>query len=305
MEKEKEVKVNDFYLTIFELLKQGLNPSKISKQLNISKQRINFYIRRFKRDKLIKKVGYGTWEVQTSKNPAPAHLKLEVRGHNYAFRIPLKELRNWDKRKEILEKRKIPFIELKNKVLRIIYKKHKVWLSDKAIIIFFPENKSYYAETSEKAEDQAVYEFKLLTNGLFRLIGIGLDKFEYNIIKNHYSLTENELAKDYYQKKKKLDLISKGHKWGLIDNSHNLHEFETISKTAKSDDKIVQTFFNDLKNNDPPTNSQLATHIDRVVSVQEMFDKNLVSHIEAIKTLSKTIDELRETVKSLKKDDLL
>lgn len=64
----KEVKVRskskDFYLSIINLLKEGKRPSQIARGLNISKQRLQFYIKNLKDKGIISKKGYGTWEVK-------------------------------------------------------------------------------------------------------------------------------------------------------------------------------------------------------------------------------------------------
>lgn len=62
---KKQVKefTNDFYFTILHHIKQGLNPTSISKAEKRSKQNIAFYIANLKKWGYIKKVGYGTWEV--------------------------------------------------------------------------------------------------------------------------------------------------------------------------------------------------------------------------------------------------
>lgn len=53
----------DLYFTIYSLLKEGLNPSKICDKYNISKQRLNYYVGKLKTRKLVQKIGYGVWEV--------------------------------------------------------------------------------------------------------------------------------------------------------------------------------------------------------------------------------------------------
>ena len=50
-------------LDVISLIKKGLNPSKIAKELSISKQYLNKYIRLLKEKNIIKKIGYGVWEV--------------------------------------------------------------------------------------------------------------------------------------------------------------------------------------------------------------------------------------------------
>lgn len=62
MEGKKKGK-KSFYFTIVSLINQGLAPSQICLKLNLSKQTVNYYISRLKNDDLIKKIGYGVWEI--------------------------------------------------------------------------------------------------------------------------------------------------------------------------------------------------------------------------------------------------
>lgn len=63
--KTKKVKIRkmNLYLTILKLLNRGKNPTQTSKELNLSKQSINHYIRRLKQNGLLSKISYGTWEL--------------------------------------------------------------------------------------------------------------------------------------------------------------------------------------------------------------------------------------------------
>ncbi len=56
-----------FLLNLKNLLKLGKTPMEISKELNISKQRLNYYIRQLKESGELKKIGYGVWEKKVVK----------------------------------------------------------------------------------------------------------------------------------------------------------------------------------------------------------------------------------------------
>src|SRR4030043_1688677 len=94
----------NFDLTVFNLIKEGKNPSQISKDLSISKQKGNYYIRRLKKEGLIVKIGYGVWEVRQEvkthlKHTTPLN-KKSVRGHAFIWtiKIPEKLDINWIER---------------------------------------------------------------------------------------------------------------------------------------------------------------------------------------------------------------
>lgn len=65
-EVKKEVKKrrnNNFYLIVFQRIKDGLNPAQLSKELNISKQNLKYYTDWLKKEGYIRRKGYGTWEI--------------------------------------------------------------------------------------------------------------------------------------------------------------------------------------------------------------------------------------------------
>lgn len=61
---KKEVKSKELYFTIYRKLKEGKGPSQITLELNLSKQLLQYYINRMKREGRIIKKGYGVWEVK-------------------------------------------------------------------------------------------------------------------------------------------------------------------------------------------------------------------------------------------------
>ena len=110
----QEVKI---YLTIIENLRNH-SISEIAKSMNWSRQRLNPYIQVLKQAKVIEKKGYGTWvqlkefnhkDVKKSSRVAILNqyslTPNKVRGHGFQFKLILPgNLKNWDKREEILKK---------------------------------------------------------------------------------------------------------------------------------------------------------------------------------------------------------
>jgi hypothetical protein len=81
------------------------------------------------------------------------------------------------------------------------------------------------------------------------------------LVRSHYAEINNELARNSIDTGDKIQVrtTSDGKVWFLIDNSFNLHEAETVhSKTSKRDmEESIQPFFNDLRDNNPPTLSEV------------------------------------------------
>lgn len=119
----------------------------------------------------------------------------------------------------------------------------------------------------------------------------------------HYAEINNEMAKDYNEKQVKLKIygIDDGKVWFLIDNSWNLNEAETVHpQRSKHDMERLKDFFNDLREKDVPNMSGVMVIIDKLVSSHAMYAENITSHIWAIKTLSESVKELKETIKGMK-----
>lgn len=272
-EKQKEVKKStqgkNFYLFIFQQIKDGKNPKQIREEFNISKQAMNYYLSSLKKQNLIQKIGYGVWE--TSKNSTEEQVKKSihvakitphniftclkqdsVRGHAFQFKLKLPtNMRNWDKREEIFSEIGYPFKRLKifGGGQAIEFKGRKIHLTDKSIIIY--EKESFISETAQESQSQAINHFIGIIRQLERELKANFSfggKYRFRVSRQHYSLIKNALAKQYNDHGEKLEVYNDSGLWFLIDNSFNLNEAETVhAKTGVNDNKKVQDFFNGLK----------------------------------------------------------
>ena len=320
-EVQKSTRKYNLYLTVYSLLKQGLNPSKICKKLNIKKQSLNYYLSSLKRSGCIEKVGYGVWEirgdlevkeVQKSTRNGTNQLELlnpdEVRGHAFMFKLKLpSNLRNWDKREEILGKLNIKFNALTlgglNRGQKINFKGRKIWLTNNSIIIH--EKESYIAETAQEAKDYAIADLISLVKALERKLRGTFSfggQYKFKVSRQHYSLIKNALAKQYNREGKKLEIYNSSGLWFLIDNSFNLNEAETVHpKTAVKDNEKVQNFFNGLKEQEGYTPAFIVTSIAKNSENLENYAVHLKSHVQSVKDLGDGVKELVKTIKELKK----
>jgi DNA-binding Lrp family transcriptional regulator len=299
-----------FYLTVFSLIKEGLNPSKISKRLNISKQRLSYYIRFLKANNYIQKIGYGTWkaikEVKISTLSGESAYK-EIRSHGYRFRLELRHINKWDRRESYLQDKGIYYSKLKglgNK-LRVIIDGYTCWLNNSSIIVIFPKNKSYLSISAEEGNNYAILDFMRIIKRLESLLNVEFTikgKYQFKPFLQHHALIKNELAKIYDKEGKKLFVYDEKGLWLLIDNSFNLHELELVSPISAiyDTDNVIHPFLNSLKKN-PVTVDGLLNMIGLVTENQLVFAENQRSHIKAIQDLSKGVNELVEVVKELKK----
>lgn len=261
---KKKGKVN-FYLTVYYHISQGLNPSQIARKYKCSESKISYYIRALKDNKLIKRVGYGTWKT-TEKQLKNYHkvggqnfnFLKKVRGHNFQFKIIIpRNIINWDRRIEYLQKNNIPFNLVGNKgsIISINFKNKKIWLCKKSIIIYYPRDMSFFGKSAKESINNSIHELHTLVSQIEGFLGVNLKikgKYLFKVTRNHYALIKNELAGYYINQGKKIEIrTEEGELWALIDNSYNLKELEAVNpKTAVKDtDVVIEPFMNLLRQN--------------------------------------------------------
>ncbi|MDO8623241.1 MAG: hypothetical protein Q7R52_03260 [archaeon] len=308
-----------FYLSsILSGIKNDRSITQIAKDLDITKQNMNYYISSLKASGIIKKISYGVWEVLkevdfeevkkslriTPNTPQKFFLSLKpdsVRGHAFQFVLQIPDnLRNWNKREQILQYLKIPFknLNLFGGGQKIEFKGHKIYLTNKSIVIFAKE--SFIQETAREAQSQAVDYFIKIIKQLERLLRANFSifgKYKFRVSKAHYSLVKNALAKQYNDQKEKLYVYNDSGLWFIIDNSFNLHEAETgHPKTAVEDNEKVQNFFNSLKQ-DPLTTTEIKENFQELrLMIKETSERQI--------GLAQIIEQVGKNVISITKNNL-
>jgi len=289
-EVKKKLSNQDFYLTLVNLLRQGNNPSKISKELSISKQRLNYYLSLLKKKGIIEKKGYGTWEVKNSLSNIPSliHSK-EIRGHAFIWviRIPkgLESLRN-----KALENN----IELSKGQARLIVKNHKVWIGRSSIVVY--ENKSFYGKNSIESRKYAVISLLEVLRALESQFNIKLSPYVFKPTKEHYGMIKNDLAVQCNRNKEKI-IVNDNLEgdWLWVDNSESLGELEVGGTKAIVRSKQVQDWWNDNKKYDfkvTPTfvieniNKLTNALVQSQIQLQDYAKQN-VNHLKLIKEYRK------------------
>lgn len=309
---KKQQASKNFYSRIIELLKEGKRPFEIIKELNISKQSLNYYIKQLKAINAIIKLPDNTWEVkeinleEVKKTTGTALNNLpqdSVRGHAFQFTYQLPEnLKNWDKREDFLKNNNIKYenLYLGSKVVgqKLIFRDRKIWLYDKKIII--NEKASFIAEEASKAQSQAINHFLILLHGLQNLLKANflVSKMRCRVTNQHYALIKNALAKQYNDAGQQLHVYDEKGLWFIIDNSFKLDEAETIHpKTAVTDNKKVQEFFNGIKKYDGFTPEFIVNTLAKQTMNLDYHAENMASHVKAVQELAQGVKELRAEIK--------
>lgn len=306
----------NLYFTILSQIKKGNSPAQISKELDISKQRLNHYIATLKREGCIEKVGYGVWRflkdykkrsknktIVIGRNNGGTLKPNTVRGHGFLFKLSLPDkFRNWEKREDILIKLGIKYdpyyVGGVIRGQRITAQKTKVALTNRSIIVNFPE--SYIAETATRAKGDAVAKFLRVIKHLERLLKADFSnfgKYKFKVARQHYALIKNSLARQYLENNKKLNIYSGRGLWLLIDNSYNLEELETVHPdTAEKDNVKVQDFFKGLDLVEGFTPQMVLSAVGQNAKNLDMYATHLKSHVASIQQLGASVTELTKLV---------
>lgn len=318
-------------------IRSGLSPAQISKKYDIPKQNVSYFVGKLKEQGCIEKIGYGVWNylkpyekskkrVVIGSNSSGGLKPNTIRGHGFMFKLDLpNDFRNWNKREEILKDLKIKFdpyfVGGVKRGQRITAQKTKVALTDKSIVINFPE--SYIAETPTLARKDAVAKFLRVVKHLERILRANFSQFgqyKFRVSRQHYALIKNSLARQYLDdeyNKKKLHIYSGRGLWLLIDNSFNLEELEAVHKnTAVKDSTKVQNFFNGLDMVEGYTPQYVLTKLkdhDQVIGksmkVLEGYAEQIALHLKVeqaqekhLENQTKLFQEIRDVLKDLKKE---
>lgn len=292
---------------ILEAIKQGKNPSQISKDLNISKQNLNYYVGKLKKVNSIRKVGYGVWEYvkpyKEVKNLTTTHsdrskkkvfTSKQIRGHAFIWKIEFYRPIEWE---EKLKNSTLTYQKISSyQVCRIIFRNRKVWLTKKGLIIYEPLD--YFGKSSFQVKGTAVYEMDSLVKALLKRLKIKPKPYKFTTSREHYGIIKNELARQYNDKKEKLSIKSEdGGIWLWIDDSLRLGELENNEPVIS---RKVQNWWNDhRKHNFEVTPSFTLEAIKGLTENAVYNDRNIIKHFEVLDKIGDKLDELGKAVKKL------
>jgi len=263
----KRSKTNNFYLFVINSVKTyGKLPD--TQILGITKQALQYYVKRLVIDGIIKKVGYATWKLtrkridsnlyvarRRSKNKSthvgthqPPALKNN-RGHAFVFKLDISKLKNWKRREEYLKKNNISYDNLNiiGGGQKVYFKGKKIWLTNKSILIY--DKQDYLGENAGQSRSYAIINMFEIVDKLGKLFNTSFlvnGRYRFKVTRQHHAKMNDILAKQYRKNGQKLQIRNDKGVWLICDYSFNIDELEAIHpKTSHEDmDNVVLANFN-------------------------------------------------------------
>jgi len=283
--------------------------TEVAKALGMSLSHLNYYTKPLMAKCIIYKIGKSAWKVNMNivqklpmvANHLPAH--RTVRGHAFVIQLIIPKFDRWDRRVEYLKSKGIDFEQFTG-YQRILINGMKVWLCDNHKIIFYLNLKSFYGKDSRESYQEMCYYLMNLIRKTEALLNVRLNKgkgYDFRVARNHYSLINNMLAKQYLDNKSKLFIFS--HHDGvlrlLVDDSNpdgvGLNELETVHpRTAKHDNPFVQQFYNALMDGEYHRFIEITAS-----NLKSLMDESLIK-TELIRRLQEQIGLLISEIERMK-----
>lgn len=302
---QKEVK-------ILRLLAFNLPIKNIAKQLKLSQKTIYKHFNRFCENKLITKFRELTIRGKKSCQHHSCNPIFSL--HNVKIKVEIPSIYH-DKYKKnryrILKLKKISYEKKDSNIYDFPFfsvDRANVRANPNCFIIHLPE---ILEETPQKCTNimmDLLFEYITKLEKIYRLSLIKDERLNISIISNDYAHIHNALAKKYRNDKNCFYLYGEDKKLRLIiDFSDGVDELEAVHPYyAEPDITHAHKQVNDWVKHNPPTNSQLSTHImqnsNNINEISKFFDfygKNLVSHVNVLKETVRTTKENELNIKKI------
>jgi len=156
----------------------------------------------------------------------------------------------------------------------------------------------FYGETPQAATAKSAGYWDMFFARLENDLQIVICKDRYQNIRQvnaHYAEIHNEIATECGNKAEylKITATDDGKLWFLIDNSFNLHEAETTHPhTSKRDMENVSRHLNDIRDNNPPTLTQMLETLDLMAQMQKKNTECLNALFNSVQVLANTVNTI-------------
>lgn len=345
----EEIKLRYMKYNVLKFLYKKGNPHSISKRLNIARPTVIQHLEELEKMGLVefekengrrkyaspfkisdkgkhlieKSVGFpakSSRVVQTKRGTSKQKYSPDdINGHAFVFTLVIpKDLKEWKRRREILEKRGISYEPLthffNSEGEKLIVNARKIHFTGKSIIIY--ESAEYISKLSKQSQSKAIYHFEVFLRIFERMLGMNLkhslgnrQAYKYRVSRQHYALIQNSLAKQYNAEKKKLEVYNgRGQMMYLIDNSPTErlktgeNHFEAVHpKTSPEDITPAQTFFKkivdhpldpeEIKNNLDETSERIKKLSEQSLQLSQVLEQINSNVINLTKIVIKDKDK--------------
>ena len=278
----------------------------IQQNNKLPKERVDYPLKQLKQKLLIEKIGYGVWKTIKPFYTREKGKKL-IRGHGFSFTFQIPNIYKWNKREVYLIKKKIPYEELNQYIIRIKINNKKIWLCKKSIVIYFEKEESYIETKAKYSKEDAISEALKIIKKLETLFKVSFKinkEYIFKISKQHQAIMKSKFAENFNKRRKYLKVRNENGLWLITDYSFKIDETEGVHKdTADKDiDKVINPFLNDLKDYNEKTGETIKiTDIIKITASNtaniKEYAENIKLHLKVLQDLGKAVDELRKEVK--------
>lgn len=239
-------------------------PKRIATRLEITHQAVYKIIGKLRKKGYLTR-GYtrGLQKIRPTTPLQPSKsLKNGIRLHGQEFNIQI--LRGSKQYQDALNNKNLFYLD-----------DNTVRLYKGSIEVYANPHRCFLGEDAQRATSLSIQYWNRIFNQLESRLNIIIVKGENTRIKQvngHYAEINNELAEDCNEKKAKIRIYGKddGKLWFVIDNSFNMNEAEAVHpKTAKEDIQNVKRFFDDIRENNPPTISEIVANLNETIRLQK------------------------------------
>lgn len=298
---KKRSKKNFYLYVISEILRKGCLPTIGSKQ------KLNYYVKSLKTNKLIEKKGYGVWQLtplghqcldkkQVKKfnlgtliQPTPFKKnkddKTWIRTHGLQWSVKLPISYSRIGLFKIFKAKGLDPEITGNKTIKIYLLGHNLHFGRNSITIYFDKSVYFKSNTANEGFKAAVYELERLIKRVESITSTSAKIrkiYRFKCCKKHFGDVGNAIATYFAKKSQPIRVFDQGKEWLIMDFSDKTFiETETTDndRNIVDMDSIVTPFMNKLRH-EPKVLDRIDNDADKMVRVMAKMQQQLTFLME-------------------------
>lgn len=301
-------------------IKEGLNFAEIGRKYDVSRQTLSYSAKKLKGLGCIEKLpGYANWKWIKDVPIRPkdtSKVNSDIRGHAFIWNVEFLDYRfDWNQTEINYKKRKpnnrLTFKRIcKNKVLRIIFKGRKIWLTKTGLTIYEPLD--FIGESSFTVKGTAVYEMDRLVKKLLNEFKLPFQHYRFKCSREHYAHVKNQMARQFNDNKVKIKVDHEG-KWFWIDHSHGDQEEETndpntsvqakkfYKSQLKTNFEVTPEKVLEMQVNTNEQLNKLANQSKKNEEKLEYYAENQITHVKLMQSIDANLEKQTKFFEEMKK----